>query len=478
MNASALTGIKDHRYLAMAVASAVLVSAVLLATPQPALALLPGLAIAGILLVDRYPAAFFLAIVALIPFGEFRTVEGSLGFVRIHWIIGILLVLLTFLHSLPDRRLRQRLRSNLWLPVIALLAAQTMAALFSPYPGTAYTNVALTAAAYVFMAVGIVFLPRLHIYRRALPRVLVGSVSAGSLLAVLGFFFGVSLFAEKVTPGDFRRGVGGAPDPNNMSLMVIFVLPLLVHWLIHARRLPGRLAAGGLMFINIMAIVTTFSRGGALIFLLTMAGLGMEYRHRLRARSVGPAATVLAILAGLALWFAPPDYWQWQHSVVEAEDSAMQRRASYLLVALDAFQQRPVVGHGPGTFPDIYAQTEEARRHTRPGRSLRRFAHNTYIEILIGTGLLGLVPFVMLLWRGMRNYTQARRAAVAAGDHQLAMLTGSYRLSYIVLLVYLLIFSDPYHKYLMLALALSCAAVAVTSTESSNTYPVPDSCTS
>ncbi len=451
-----------NRYTALMIAVMTAVSVLFLITPYPLAALLPGLALMAIMVVDRRPELAFFAILALIPFGEFRNPEGPFSFIRVHWILGILLVMLIFLHCLPQKNAWRNLRSNLWLPITGLIAAQLLSACWSAYPQTAFVNVALTLSAFAFVAVCLYFLPQMQIYRRILPAVLVWSISAGSALAILGYFFGISLFAEKVSPGEFRRGLGGAPDPNNMALMVIFVLPLVFHWLLHSRNPIKRLVAGLLLLVNLMAIVTTFSRGGALILIITMVGLLLEYRHRIRVHFIGLALAGLILVTGLAVWLVPPDYWQRQHSLVEASDSAMLRRASYVKVATRAFLERPVLGHGPGTFPEIYAKTDYAERYKKVGQSKKRPAHNTYLEILVGGGLVAFLPFMALLWTALRNYTRARRTSMDADDLELMVLTGSYRLAFVSLLIYLLIFSDPYHKYLMLALALSHAAITVT----------------
>lgn len=429
-----------------------------LATRHYLLGLLPGLAVLFLLVLERRPTWGYYLIVGLIPFGAYRGLAGGSGLLRFHWVVGVALVLLVLLHWMPRRVLGGRVESKLWPWLGVFLAASLVAALFSPYPGVAYKHVALLVAAYVFVGVSMIFVSEVG-FRRTVPAVIVWSVSASALLAVLGYFANIPFFAEKAVTGGFKRGTGAAPDPNNMSLMIIFALPFALRWWFHARSLRGRCLAAGVCFINVLGIVTTYSRGGALVFCLMLVGFLIQYRRRLQPKYLGLMASGVALLGIFTLVCAPASYWDRLGSLVVGSDRAVSHRASYIPVALDAFGERPLVGHGPGAFPQIYAKTEQAERFQIGDESKERYAHNTYLDVLVGSGLVGLAAFAGILCVALRNFGVATRQARARNDGELAFLIGTYRLSFVVLLVYLLLFSDPYHKYLLLSLALSQVAL-------------------
>ncbi|NJB67646.1 O-antigen ligase [Desulfobaculum xiamenense] len=427
-----------------------------LASPTPALALLPGLAVLMLLALAKRPHWGYYAIIWLIPFGAYRELPGPLGFVKIHWLLAFCLIAFVILRALAQRRLPDATHARLWGPFTLLMVISAISAALSPYPHLSWRNVALFVVAAMYMGLTMVHVDRTG-YVRVLPQVLLWSVTVGSCLAALGFFFDIPLFAEKVG-GDFKRGLGTAPDPNNMALMIIFTMPFLAHWFFTTRRKLVRVLVPGLMGVNALGMVTTYSRGGALLMALTIVAIAIQHRENFAPRHVGLALAGLAIATATTLTIVPASYWERQQSLVTAEDLSIKRRASYLIVAWDAFRQRPLTGWGPGTFRQLYAESPQAQQYVRPGRSKLRPAHNTYVEMLVGTGLIGMAVYLHILARTMLDLRRARRLFAASGDTQAARITSTYIVSFGALLLFLLMFSDEYHKYLLLALALSQVA--------------------
>jgi O-antigen ligase len=165
----------------------------------------------------------------------------------------------------------------------------------------------------------------------------------------------------------------------------------------------------------------------------------------------------------------PSAYWERQKKVTSAEeDTAISRRISYLLVGWEAFKDHPVIGAGPGSFKHIYASTDYARMFGAERDDLSRYAHNTYLEFLIGSGIIGLIIFVIIIWTAMRNYSASRKQYALQGNHDIASLISAYQISFLSLLIYLLFFSDMYHKFLIVSLALSQVAFNFSRVKSAN----------
>ena len=89
----------------------------------------------------------------------------------------------------------------------------------------------------------------------------------------------------------------------------------------------------------------------------------------------------------------------------------------------------------------------------------QRYAHNTYLEFLIGSGILGFLLFLIILMITIRNFLKSRKNFLLQGRQDMVSLVSSYQLSFVSLIIYLLIFSDMYHKYLFVSLALSQVAL-------------------
>jgi O-antigen ligase len=92
-----------------------------------------------------------------------------------------------------------------------------------------------------------------------------------------------------------------------------------------------------------------------------------------------------------------------------ANESNAERKSRWLY-SLELFQQEPLVGIGPGTFPDRYLDfVRHAEAHPTYWTTMRRMnAHNLYVDWLVESGVLGLATGLILL--GYVMWRQARWA--------------------------------------------------------------------
>lgn len=441
----------------------------LLTTAWPWLAFLPLLGLVGFLVIGRIPRIAYYLLVFLVPFGAYRNIASGQQEFKLPWVVALALLLVLLAVDIPRREILRRLRSNLWLFLGAFLVVSAVSALLSGYPLTAAKNLALLPAAVVYIVFGVLLIDRDGL-RRTLPAVLITSVSLGSLMAILGYYFKIAAFADNAGTTSVR-GIGFSSDPNNMSLMIIYSLPLISFFILHARSRFWRLCMVLILLLNVAAVVSTFSRGGFLMLLACGCLLLFEHGRRLRPKHLG--FVLLAVAMGVLLVFAavPSEYWERQKTIAlgTKADRAIGRRASYVLVAKDAVLKHPFLGSGPGSFIDIFSSSGYAHQYSREEegvKSYRRYAHNTYLEVVVGTGLLGLLVFLLLLRQAFSNYSVAARAFRERQDPWMEGLVRSYRISFVMVALYLLIFSDLYHKYLLLSLALSQVVLASVASES------------
>ncbi|MCY4663124.1 MAG: O-antigen ligase family protein [Acidimicrobiaceae bacterium] len=208
------------------------------------------------------------------------------------------------------------------------------------------------------------------------------AVGASLLLIVLRPELGVG-------PNDYWKGV----YTNRNSLAPLAAIGLLAGVRLVAA--PGRvrrIGAVGLAGASTAALIGAGSRTAwiSLIAAVVVSTLPLAYcrlsgrwGRRLGARATAAAAGAgaLGAIAGLvAVWNVP---------------TLSQRRTIWSLV-WDRILQRPWAGHGFFTFWDI----EELTQHVL----LRRgSAHNSLVEVGLGLGLLGAVPFAVIVVLAARN---------------------------------------------------------------------------
>lgn len=435
----------------------------LLVTPYYYLCLAPGLAVLALFFLFRYPQFGYLLIVFLIPSDAFREVLSASRMFSISKLIGFWILLVALLSRLPRKSEPATIRSNLWAPLGLFFVVGLLSAMLSDYPLMAFDSLRQLAAAYVFFGLSLVFANGERMFSRTLPRTLVAGVVVSALLAIVGFVFNIPLLAVSVEPeaASIKRGVGAATDANVFSAMIIFSLPLIVYLFQEAKRARTRLLMAATFLISVTAIVLTYSRGGALIAALVVLLLVAQSWHRLRVIHLGWVGLALMGALVLVLLLVPSSYWQRQKSLADVSDESLARRFSYLVVGWDAFKQDPLLGSGPGTFRSLYAESRYGFAFAINEDDARRYAHNTYLDVLVGTGCLGLGLLLVALAVTARNFTRAARELAAAGRASLAGAVRAYRLSWISLLLYFLILSIFNEKFFWLSLALSQVALTL-----------------
>jgi O-antigen ligase len=433
-----------------------LASFVCLISPYPVLALGIPVAVGGALMLARKPTLALYVIVAMIPYGAMRKLGG--GAVNLPWALAGGLLLLLPVKMAVEKRWSFTTGSSLWPLLISYLLIALVAALRSPFPDDAFTAVAMIIAAQMFVALVIAFGDRTFLVE-TLPKVITWSITGGSLLGIAGFAFGIAMFGVDRPDGAEYRAVGGAIDPNNQCIMIVFCIPVIVHLVMHSKGRLERLVLIGILGINILGVMLTISRSGLLMCLLALGALAVRYRSLITPRRLG--AVVAGGMLSLAVLLAvlPQSFFDRQASIGKWQDRSLSRRSSYLTVAFDAFQLHPLLGSGPDTFKDYYAESDATRLYTKKTERMERQAHNTYVEVLVGTGIVGLTLYLLCLHRAWMHFRLAEAAFRLRGDPKAADLMACYRLGFLVLMLFLLMMTEMYHKYMLLSLGLSQVAL-------------------
>jgi O-antigen ligase len=401
--------------------------------------------------------ALYLATLFTIPFFRWR----QLGGIKLDWVLVAALGLLVGPYLLINKGFPKAFHSNLWPWFASFFTFNLVSSLLSPYPAAAFDGLRILMLDFLFISVNLILVTRNGFFKWV-PGVVAAAVSLNALLAVLGYFFGVQAFLMGT------RGIGGTIGANNAALMGNFVLPLLAHWFFHSRSTKGSLAAASLFLLNVLGIVATESRGGFLVMLLVLLLVVTAHKDRLQPRYVGLVAAAFGILLLAATFLIPEQYFERQKTITRGThaDVSTQRRAAYLDVAWKAFLDRPLLGWGTNTFSTIWVRSEASLRFEREARG----AHNTYAEVLVGSGLPGLGLFIGLLIQALRNYGRAMALFRRAGDMAAHSLVHAYRISFVSVLFYFLFKSGIDHKMFLLGLPL--AQLALTYAE--ETLPATD----
>lgn len=231
-----------------------------------------------------------------------------------------------------------------------------------------------------------------------------------------------SLWTASSGAGTRIFGYNGAltQNPNDLALMLNLILPLTVGLLLNSRRSVVRGLVGGLIALDVSAIIVTFSRGG---FLTLMTSFFL-YLYTLRRSPWKRWMVAAVVLAVVAVPLLPSGYLDRVGTITNVQSDptgSSQQRWNLTVAALSFMVNHPLIGAGLGmnilALNEILGQTWRA-------------VHNVYLEYAVDLGWAGLGLFLALVLSCIRTaarvrYWCAKRPAMG----ELAVLADAIRIS-------------------------------------------------
>jgi O-antigen ligase len=290
--------------------------------------------------------------------------------------------------------------------------------------------------------------------------IVVAFVGAGvysAILGLLGVSYGLSNPDAAAEVAQEGRITAWAGDPNVLaaSLVATTVLALVL-----AGRTRGgwRLACFVGAGLSLVGVAATQSRGGLVAAIVALvAGVWL---FRRKPAKIVPLA--VAIVVGLGLYFAA--FPSASHRITESGDAGSGRTELWT-VALRSFRQHPVQGIGLNQF-----RQESGKFVLQPGTL--RFVeliserpvvvHNTYLQYLAETGLVGFGLFAALLVTSLRSYQLAIRRFDALGLEKEGLMARGLLVSILGVLAagFFVSAGVDYKTWLLLALGPAMLGVA------------------
>ncbi len=211
---------------------------------------------------------------------------------------------------------------------------------------------------------------------------------------VLGTYASISvaLIAFFTASQTGYRDVGGL-NPNYFAIGCAFAVPVAWSLAVRAQR-PLLFWLNALYpAFAILAVVLSASRGGfiTLLVALTVIPLSLSRMGPLRQAMV---FAFVAAVAGASFVAAPQVFANLERNlerlggtVEEIEEGTLTGRTGIWEAGFEVFRESPIIGHGYATFG--------VATSALTGRI--RAAHNAFLSVAVGAGLIGLGMFVSLL---------------------------------------------------------------------------------
>ncbi|MBT8451117.1 MAG: O-antigen ligase family protein [Deltaproteobacteria bacterium] len=197
--------------------------------------------------------------------------------------------------------------------------------------------------------------------------------------------------------------VGLLSDPNDLALLLLVYVPLFAELALGTRG-AGRLLWGALLAILVAGVFVTVSRGGALGLMAALAFTFYDRGSWSLRLLLAPA--LAAVVVGMLLIAGVNDRSSGAFKPGQLDESA-QGRLDMWASGLRMTVNNPVFGVGFGQFPENFESYARTPVVWGP-----RDAHNSFIKAAAETGLLGFIPFMMLVGLTFRTAYHLRKDEV------------------------------------------------------------------
>ena len=429
----------------------------LLTTSFYLLAVVPVLALWLLFILGRRPELGFYIIIFMVPLDIFREmIGGGLAFISISKIIGIYLIGIYLFYLGLKRLKKEQLQTNLWPAIFFMSLGVILSVLLSSYPLISLEELKQFITAIIIFTMTLLISSDDAFFKK-IPYVIIAGIGVSVAFEVAGFFFDIPLF---FMTSEIKRGLGAMQNPNHLAAMIIFSIPFIIHKISQTKRQSVRLLGISFILLLITGLILTYSRSGFIVALLLGIMLIWEYKRYFKAKIIGFIIIGTLLLSSIGLLLIPSSYWERQRSL-SIHDSSVSSRFSYIIVGWEAFKKSPIVGTGLGTFATIYADSEYAfsQSYRKTREQTMRAAHNSYLELLVCTGLTGFIPFLCMIWITISNFRRASAICLEKGLSNEAAMINAYKIGFYTILIFFFFISSPYLKYFWLCAGLSFFAL-------------------
>jgi len=193
-------------------------------------------------------------------------------------------------------------------------------------------------------------------------------------------------------------------DPNIYGRFLMVVMLALAGVLLWARR--PRAAAAAALGLAVLwgGLVLTFSQSSFAGLLLGLAVLGALRWGTRRALAVGG----VLVAAGAAVVLLAPGMINLELSGSDSLDSATSGRYDLVAGGVGLAAERPLLGHGSGSFAREYRRAEDVSAQRATSAS-----HTTPITVAAEQGVIGLLAYLALVALALRRLSRGVRGSVA-----------------------------------------------------------------
>ena len=242
-------------------------------------------------------------------------------------------------------------------------------------------------------------------------------------------------------------------DNNLGALASLIVIPLMMYLYTRYQHKIVKLGLGSFIFLNVMFIIGSDSRGG----FVGLLALGAYFFWKSKRKLV--VSLLIMVFGILVLQFADQDWLERMQTINEAtEDGSFMSRIMAWKLSIILAINHPVFGGGFNavawgpTWLGLLQQFSMLDFIPTPVPSSIYVAHSIYFQVLGDVGFVGFFWYTSILWFTFRGLTVVRKKSLEPWVASLAVYT---QLSFVAFLVAGAALSSPYNDLFLLMVAIT-----------------------
>jgi O-antigen ligase len=284
--------------------------------------------------------------------------------------------------------------------MLVVMLSLTVSLLFSWAAGIPGSLIFTITQVYVALTIYYFLLVYVLTDLRDVEILILGTVVGGAIVSA-SVLLRITQTATEALIGMRTGGIGG--NPNGFAVKIMIPLMGAVYFATAYRSLVIRAASAAVVAIILLSLLQSLSRGGY----VALTAMGLFYMFRfLRLRSIGlvlPAVFMVGVL-----WIGVSEDVVARIGTMFGSqrelDRSIQGRLQQYERASSTFASNPLIGIGVAR-----SRVPEAWGGGIEGGAFVQTVHNTYLTIAAEQGLLGLLPFLGILFLSWRDYSRAWR---------------------------------------------------------------------
>jgi O-antigen ligase len=232
------------------------------------------------------------------------------------------------------------------------------------------------------------------------------------------------------------RGSFGS-GANTLAATLAFTLPFLIAWIKYFRGKIPRTILLGVLFMFLLMIVNTGSRGG-LLATLTVVGVTVWYSKYRLAGALGAAAFLLIA------WFLLPEQYQGRYETLVSGGDVNEISTNRVAIwenGMRIFADRPILGCGSGAFAP-------ASGSGKYGPEIFMSPHSLYVQLLAELGIVGFFAFFIFLASAFHQVlTTPRRLHSPPKDPDLVRWYHAHKEAFVASMLAMLVNGGTAHNF-------------------------------